>query len=155
MAVEEKKKAGQPTKYKPEFTEQVKKLCLLGAIDPQLADFFDVSLATISNWKNDFPEFLEAIKEGKQVADRNVEKSLYQRAMGYEHVDEKIFFDKDAINDGDRIIRAGTIKKYAPETAAAIFWLKNRKSKEWREKHEVELTNINPVKMDKEDQGTL
>lgn len=147
-------KVGRPTKYKPEYAKQTKKLCLVGMIDTQLADFFEVSEVTINAWKNQFPQFLKAIKEGKATADRQVEKSLFQRAMGYEHPDEKIFFDKDA-HDDERIVRAGTIKKYPPEVAAGIFWLKNRKPKEWREKHEIELTNVNPVKMNKEDQGTL
>jgi hypothetical protein len=31
---------GRPTKYKEEYNEQAYKLCLLGATDKELADFF-------------------------------------------------------------------------------------------------------------------
>ena len=53
---------GRPTLYQESYPDQARKLCLLNATDEDLADFFDVSVATISNWKNDHPEFLEAIK---------------------------------------------------------------------------------------------
>jgi hypothetical protein len=43
--------AGRPTKYQPEFAEQAYKLCLLGATDPEMADFFEVCVATVQNWK--------------------------------------------------------------------------------------------------------
>lgn len=142
---------GRPTSYKKEYCVQAAKLCLIGAIDSQLADFFEVSEVTINTWKKEHPEFLESISEGKRVADADVEKSLYQRAMGYSHPEEKVFCNMGDITTHD------TIKQYPPETAAAIFWLKNRKPKEWRDKRETELTgpegeplsivwNVQPVK---------
>jgi hypothetical protein len=74
-------KPGQPTLYKEEYNEQVVKLCLLGSTDEEIADFFNVCVATIYNWKLIHPEFLEAIKKGKQKADSDVAKSLYQKAL--------------------------------------------------------------------------
>lgn len=122
--------AGAPTKYKTEYNEQVYKLCLLGAIDEELADFFDVCVATINNWKKESPEFLASIKKGKQIADAEVAEKLFQRAIGYSHDEEKIF-----CQDG-KIIRADTIKHYPPEVIALLFWLKNRQPNNWREKTE-------------------
>lgn len=34
-------KGGRPTKYKEEYTDQAYKLCLLGATDKEMADFFE------------------------------------------------------------------------------------------------------------------
>ena len=48
--------AGRPTEYRPEYAEDTRKLCLLGFTDAQLADFFDVSEATINNWKLAHPD---------------------------------------------------------------------------------------------------
>ena len=129
--------AGAPTKYKEEFNEQVYKLCLLGAIDEKIADFFDVCVDTINEWKKIYPEFSVSIKRGKQFADAEIASALFHRAKGYEHpdVDLKMY-------DGN-IIETEIIKHYPPDTTAAIFWLKNRNSKEWRDKQEVENTNIN------------
>ena len=43
--------SGRPTKYKDEYCEQAYKLCLLGATDKEMADFFQVSLSTLNLWK--------------------------------------------------------------------------------------------------------
>jgi hypothetical protein len=120
----------RPTKYKAEYAGQAAKLCLLGATDAQLADFFEVSVSTINLWKVQHPEFSEAIKVPKDMADERVEQSLFRRAMGYEHdeIDIRVV-DKEVIQTPIR-------KYYPPDSTAMIFWLKNRKAAEWREKVE-------------------
>lgn len=131
--------AGAPTKYKAEYAELARKFCLLGATDADLARMFEVEESTINNWKRDHPEFLESIKAGKLEADANVADRLYQRAMGFEHDSEEI----KVMSDGpglSRIERVPTRKIYPPDTTAAIFWLKNRRNKEWRDKQELEHT---------------
>lgn len=127
-----KKGAGRPTDYKARYAEEAFKLCLLlAATDAELADFFGVKEQTINNWKKAHPEFFESITSGKEKADADVGQRLYERAMGYSHPEEKIFNNK-----GD-IVRAETIKHYPPDTAAAIFWLKNRQRDKWRDRHEI------------------
>lgn len=121
---------GRPTKYKPEFCEQAYKLCLLNAIDKDLADFFEVEESTINNWKDDYPEFLESLKKGKIQADSEVAKALHHRACGYSHPDVHI-----SNYQGDITITDIT-KHYPPDTAAAFIWLKNRAG--WRDKTETE-----------------
>ena len=124
--------AGRPTEYKEEYNEQAYKLCLLGAIDKDLADFFDVGESTINNWKLRYPEFVESIKRGKQIADANVADKLYQRATGYEHPELITVSFQGAITDEKEVI-----KHYAPDPLAAIFWLKNRQPDKWRDKREI------------------
>ena len=134
---------GRPTKYKPEYKEQVYKLCLLGATDADIANFFDISEATLNNWKIEHPDFLESIKNGKVHADATVAESLYKRANGYEHEDVDI-----KMYEG-QIIKTKLIKHYPPDTTAGIFWLKNRRPKDWRDKQEIEhsgqiILNVTP-----------
>ena len=124
--------AGRPTLYQEDFNEQVEKLCKLGATDNEIADFFEVDVSTINNWKIAHPQFFESIKKGKILADSNVAERLYQRALGFEHDSEEI-----KVSDGE-VIRVPIRKIYPPDPTAAIFWLKNRRSKEWRDKQEVE-----------------
>jgi hypothetical protein len=127
---------GQPTKYNENYTEQAYKLCLLGATDQDLADFFEVCVATIHNWKHDQPKFLDAIKRGKHIADTNVAQSLYKRATGFTCKDTKFATHEGVITDSKEFE-----KNYPPDTVAAIFWLKNRQSGKWSDKtiqsHEV------------------
>lgn len=132
----EPKKTGRPSAYKPEFVEQAAKLCNLGATDEDLADFFKVSIRTVAGWKVQHPEFLHSLKAAKEVADERVERSLYARATGYSHDAVKIFMPAGA--------KAPIYAKYRehtpPDTTAAIFWLKNRRREEWRDKLDHEHT---------------
>lgn len=123
--------SGRLTDYKPEYDEQAYKLTLLGAIDKQLADFFDVTEQTINNWKLAHESFFESIKKGKEQADAKVAESLYHRALGYHHPEDKVF------NDGGQPMIVPTTKHYPPDPTACIFWLKNRQPAAWREKTEV------------------
>jgi hypothetical protein len=130
--------AGRPSLYKKEYDNKVYKLCLLGATDKEIADFFDISEATLNNWKNEYPEFLESIKRGKMEADATVSQKLYHRAIGYEHPETITASYQGEITDTKEVI-----KHYAPDPTAAIFWLKNRQPGKWRDKQEVESVNTN------------
>jgi hypothetical protein len=126
----------RPSKYKPEYAEQARKLCLLGATDQEIADFFDVEVRTVYRWKGDHDEFCQALKAGKEEADARVERSLYQQAIGYEQDEVKIFMPGGA----DKPVYAPYRAKVAPNVTAAIFWLKNRRSHDWRDKTEQSVT---------------
>jgi hypothetical protein len=119
---------GRPTKYKPEFVRQAAKFCRLGATDRDLADLFEVSEATLNTWKLKYPEFLEALKRSKDELDAQVERSLFQRAMGYSHKATKMF------QAGGAVISADYIEHYPPDPTSMIFWLKNRQTEKWRDK---------------------
>ena len=128
--------AGQPTKYKEVFNEQVLKLCALGAKDTEVADFFKGCEATINNWKHDYPEFLESIKKGKDKIDTEmVEGAQLHRALGYEHKEDKVF------NANGHPLVVPTTKHYPPDSTALIFWLKNRNPSRWRDKQDIDVTS--------------
>jgi DNA-binding XRE family transcriptional regulator len=131
----------RPSKYQPEYSRIAHSLALLGATDSDLAKAFDVSEQTINAWKKDFPEFFESLKAGKHEADNRVVRSLFERATGYSHPEDKIFQ-----YEGSPVI-VPTIKQYAPDTTAAIFWLKNRRPSEWRDKMELDANLHGDVKI--------
>lgn len=128
-------KGGQPTKYRAVFCRQAEKLCLLGATDPELADFFGVCRATINNWKKAHPRFLDALKGAKNDADTRVERSLFERAIGYEHPEDKIFMFKA------QPVVVPTTKHYPPDTTAGMFWLQNRQPARWRNVKYMDVTS--------------
>ncbi|MBK6414094.1 helix-turn-helix domain-containing protein [Sphingopyxis sp.] len=119
----------RPPTYQESFAEQAQKICELGATDQEIADFFEVDVRTIYRWKHDHDEFCQALKAGKDIADERVERSLYQKAIGYEQDEVKIFMPGGASEPVYAPFRA----KIAPDTTAAIFWLKNRRSQDWRD----------------------
>lgn len=132
--------AGRPSKYKPEYVEQAAKLCRLGATDAQLADFFQVAVSTIALWKVEHKEFSDAVRLPKAEADERVEQSLFRRAMGYEcdEVDIRVV--------GGEIVKTPIRRVYPPDSTAMIFWLKNRKPADWRDKQEMEHSGSVVVK---------
>jgi hypothetical protein len=69
MKINKKHPGGRPNKFKLEYIEQARKFCQFGHTDPELAEFFGVHLQTINNWKRKYPEFLDAQRAGKAVAD--------------------------------------------------------------------------------------
>ncbi len=124
------KAMGRPSKYRPEFVEQAKKLCRLGATDLEIADFFGITVRTLFNWKNEHDDFFHALNESKTIPDERVERSLFHRAIGYEHdeVDIRVI--------DHQIVKTQIRKYYPPDTTACIFWLKNRRPDLWRDKRE-------------------
>ena len=135
---------GRPTDYKVEYNEKVYKLCLLGAIDKDIANFFDVCEATITNWKRDYPDFLASIKRGKEEADMKVAESLYKKATG-KHKAKEVTFEKVVLRPQDdtsieeEVYKKKVVVKDIPaDTAAAFIWLKNRQSDKWRDKIETD-----------------
>lgn len=128
-----KRDRGRPTDYRPEFVEQARARCAKGATNAELAEFFGVSLQTLHNWRGCHPEFVDALKVGKAEADDRVEQSLYARAMGYSFPAVKIFMPAGA----DAPVYAPYIEHIPPDATSMIFWLKNRRPAEWREKQEI------------------
>ena len=137
-----KNPVGRPTSYRPEYAEQAYKFCLLGANNSKLAQLFEVSDATVDNWIRDIPDFLGAVKAGRELADAEVAKSLYHRALGYSHPEDDIKMFQGAI------IVTPTIKHYPPDTGAATLWLKNRQGDKWRDKQDVDMTSTVNLKAD-------
>lgn len=128
----EDKKRGRKSSYDAAKLEQARKLCeQFGATGADLGAFFGVSETTICNWQNAHPEFKAALTEGRAVADARVVRSLFERACGYSHPAKKIFCHQGEITEAEYT------EHYPPDTTAAIFWLKNRRPEEWRDRHEL------------------
>lgn len=125
---------GRPSKYDTAYAGQAEKLAKLGATSAEMADFFEVDTRTIERWASRHEEFCRALKSGKSEADARVERSLYHRAVGYTYDAVKIF------NSSGQALLVPYQEHVPPDTTAAIFWLKNRKPGEWRDKREHELS---------------
>lgn len=126
---------GRPSKFKAEYVDQARKLSERGFTDQEIADFFDVAPSTLYLWKTTHPEFSEAIKTGGDPVDDRVERSLLQRACGYTYDAVKIMQ-----YEGSEVI-VPYKEHVAPDVAAAIFWLKNRRKDKWRDKTETGFTD--------------
>lgn len=120
--------ASPPIKYKKEFVKQAEVACRLGATRADLAQLFNVSLSCLNKWMVKYPDLKKAYDTYREVADAEVERSLYERARGYSCVET----DVRAI-DGV-IVKTEMVKHFPPDPVSMIFWLKNRKPKDWTDK---------------------
>jgi len=117
-----------------------------GLTDIQIAHNLGISKDTFYKYKNEHPDFADSLKRNKEVADREVENALFKRAMGYEYKETTYELIENMVVEPDGAIRVepGTriktvVKQVAPDVTAQIFWLKNRKPGEWRDKREVNV----------------
>ena len=117
---------GRPSRFPAKNLAAIRKLVYMGATDADIAEAFEVTEQTVNNWKIKHPDFFESLKDWKKDADANVEKALYQRAIGCDIPEDKVFN-----NNGEPLIVEGR-KHYPPDTAAAFIWLQNRKPNDWR-----------------------
>lgn len=126
-----------------------------GLTEEQIAHNMGVSLSTLKNWKKDHLPILTALKKGKDVTDRIVENALYKKATGYTvTVKKPIKIRTEKQKDGAKIVTEEIqyVEEevyYPPDTTAQIFWLKNRKPIDWRDKQ------IEAVTLEVEDLSSL
>lgn len=112
-----------------------------GLTDEQIAHNMGIRRSTLSDWKTKYPDISDALKKGKEVVDIEVENALLRKAKGYNAEVRKTFKLKDIYYDeeGRRCekehLETAIDEVHVPaDTPAQIFWLKNRKSEQWRDK---------------------
>lgn len=119
-----------------------------GLTDPQIAHNMGIGLRTLYDWVERFPQVSQALKKGKAPVDIEVENALLKRALGY--TEEEVITEIIEQPDGKQRKQVRKVKRiFPPDVTAQIFWLKNRKPKQWREKVE------NSISVDTEDLSPL
>ncbi|MFA5703771.1 MAG: hypothetical protein WC982_09690 [Advenella sp.] len=110
----------------------------MGATDAEMADEFGVTEQTINNWKKAHPKFFESLSAGKRKADGKVARTLYQMAIGGKRITEKPMVVSHGGNAGSSVEIVQYEEWVDPVPSAVIFWLKNRRPNEWRDKQDHE-----------------
>lgn len=108
----------------PENRIRIQGWCSDGLIDKQIYKNMGISRTTFYKWKSENSDFADLLKRGKDIADREVENALFKSATGFIGPDDKY---------------------YPPNTTAQIFWLKNRKQDDWRDKRETDVNVSTPI----------
>ncbi|HDS00474.1 MAG TPA: transposase [candidate division Zixibacteria bacterium] len=109
-----------------------------GLTDKEIAENLGIGYTTFRRYMKDHRTLWSALKTGKSDADALVENALFKRAMGYryEEVEESVTKNKEGEITGTRTKRIK--KQIAPDVTAIIFYLKNRKSQDWHDRHALE-----------------
>ncbi|MDH7973135.1 hypothetical protein QH494_13180 [Sphingomonas sp. AR_OL41] len=131
---------GRPTAYKPEFAGIARRLCRNGATDIEVADILGIAVRTFYRWCLLHDDFTAAVRVGKDAADDRVERSLYQRAVGYDYVAEKIVTPR-----GGAPIAMPFMVHVPADVRAALHWLAIRRPKPWArtpEQPEIDIARL-------------
>jgi len=109
-----------------------------GLTEPQICQNMGIGISTLTEWKTKFPAIAASIKKGREPVDIQVENALLRRALGYDY--EETITEVEDLGGGRTKKHVRKVTKHVPaDTTAQIFWLKNRKPKQWREKMEAEV----------------
>lgn len=133
-----------------------------GLTKEDIAHNMGISLTTLKDWCKNFPTISAALKKGKEVADIRMENALYERGLGGVHEVKKTFKVKHSFYDEQgrkcekEELVTGVDEVYIPgDTTAQIFWLKNRKPEEWRDKRVVDDSGNNKAEQLIENMQTI
>ena len=103
---------GAPTKYKPEYCEDIIEYMSKGhSLTAWCADK-DIYKETAYNWMRDHHDFLDAFKKAQSKAQQHWENMLHLTAAG----------------------------KLKGNLGAQIFWMKNRFRDEWKDRQDLEFS---------------
>ena len=137
-----------------EYIERVKGWARDGLTDEDIAHNMHINVSTLRRWKHEHPEIADALRLGKDSADRIVENALYKSACGYTVKVRKPVRSRRVEYDPvtgrktaeQEVWQAVEEEIYIqPQVTAQIFWLKNRKPEQWRDKADMAVTPSNGV----------
>lgn len=120
--------------------------------EKEIAKDLGMAYSTFRRYKSQIPELKQAIANGKDAKNQEVEKALYKNAIGYNYYEQVATKVKNEVmaEDGKIIlvkesVEINNVKKYkGPDLAAEKYILNNRKKTQWQEDpHKV----INDKKM--------
>jgi transcriptional regulator with XRE-family HTH domain len=140
--------------------EEPDKLLLLeawardGITDEQIAGNMGINVRTLYNWKKKSVRIFQSLKTNKELADIEVENALRKKALGFRETEQTVSVRKTVEYENGKRVREVTEpivveseRYYPPDTAAQIFWLKNRRPERWRDKQEQKVDLTEAVKI--------
>lgn len=138
--VDEAKPSKGRVYWSGKFVAIAQRLAANGARNQDIAEEIGVSPGQLSRWIARHPALRKAIKLGRDVPDEIVERTLYERARGYDVVEQQAIKLVDThvhepsgkLEKTERVEVVEIVKHIPANTSAMIFWLSNRRPDKWR-----------------------
>ena len=110
-----------------------------GMIDKDIAKRLNVAYSTFRLYVKKYPDLSAALKKSKEIADYEVEESLFKKCIGH-YVKEgrafklkEIYYDEDGNRCEKETVEVVDVDKFIqPDTMAMAIWLNNRKPGSWK-----------------------
>ena len=117
-----------------------------GLTEEQIAKNCGIKRQTLYEWKKKYPDIDDTIKKNKEIVDYEVENALLKKCFGYNAKVIKNFkVKKITYNDNGRkiseteeLVEKEDEVHVSADTTAQIFWLRNRKPNDWRDKPQIQ-----------------
>lgn len=119
-----------------------------GLTDQMVSERLGVAYSTFREYVKKYDELSAVLKKSKEIADYEVEESLFKKCIGHYAKEGKAFKVKDKYYDEEgrlcetervEVVEVDTF--IPPDTMAIAIWLNNRKPQSWRR-------NANKEKLD-------
>lgn len=118
-----------PALYPPGIDDLVM-IALQGATDNEICAHLQIPLWRLKDWEKLFPHFRTMLDAGRTVADIQVLRAHYTRAIGYEYEEQAL----------DRFGSVVTLKKHLPgDVKAQMNWMSARQKQYWAQRREIDI----------------
>jgi len=135
MAIEKWDKLNIPDKL-----DAIAGWCIMGATDEEIYTNLGVGKTTFNRWKTKHPELMELLKRKKPIANAAVIGSIYRAARGFEYEEVRTEYEFDKNGKQGKAIKIIKTKKYfPPNPTLAIYYTKNRDSKNWSDRQYLDI----------------
>lgn len=132
----------------PENAERVTNWAANGCTIEEIARNMGVHPSTLHKWMVAHDEIGEAIKRGRMHACEAIENALFRKAAGMV-VEDTVQEFKGELRDGKpangTVTQRTTRRQIPPDTAAAIFYLKNRMPDRYSDRRTVDVEATAPI----------
>lgn len=119
-----------------------------GLTDEQIAKSMGIRRETLWVWKRDHPNISNALKKGRMLACEVIENALFKKAAGMV-VEDTVEEYRGELRDGKpsngTVVKRTTRRQIPPDTAAVIFYLKNRMPDRYTDKRTTEVAVTAPT----------
>ena len=135
------RKSNYYTKVEPYF-EEIKAWRRSGQTEENIAKLLGVSFRSFLDYKNKFPQLNQVLKESKEKLISELEKTMFEMALGKIKVKETKKFIKIG-KDGKQETRIEeTVKEIPPHPTLLIFSLKNLAPDKWKDQPNIDFKDL-------------
>lgn len=119
-----------------EHLKKIKEWAKKGMSDFEIAQNIGIDRITLYRWKKKSATLSNALMQAHEVADQIVENSMFKTANGFSETHQSDVVNKKT----GEVTRMTVTTYYPPNVTAQMFWLKNRKAAEWKDKVDFDAT---------------
>lgn len=111
-----------------------------------IANRIGISSSTFTGWRKRYPEFNEALKQGREIVDYKVENALLKSALGYRTKEVEVI---TTLRNGKMVEESTrTLTREQPPNVSAIqVWLYNRCQNKWKKNPGEIITDEDDMKI--------